>query len=215
MPTGTIRALPGLTGRLTIDGETMQQPIISLRSGDSARLRFAVRADDEITPIDLTDALVTFSVSDGSGPEPVIAKHSYDDDEIDLLLAEAGVGEIILRPSDTDALEGQFVFDVQIDRAASETPATMGTGTFTDGSEVATLAGVVFDDVHVGSILVVNGLANGGRATITAVDPEAHTVTTAGRAWAAESTVNVSVLDGDRKTPEGLAGLFIVKADVS
>src|SRR5690349_20307788 len=126
----------------------MPQPTICLRSGDSARLRFAVRADDEITPIDLTDAIVTFAVSDGSGPQPALVKRSYDPDDVNLTLPEAGVGEVILRPADTDALDGQFVFDVQIDRAASPTPATVGTAAFTDGSADVVLTGANFAKIR-------------------------------------------------------------------
>jgi hypothetical protein len=216
-----VLASPGaFVGRILCDGEEIVADI-TLTRGDSRTL--SIEIDDDLgADVDLSEAILRFAVKRRPGEsnaDALIFKTSYDDAEIEITTAAEGKALVKIRIDDTiDQVAGSYCWDLDLSRKASGTPSTTaGTFAATTGSEVLTYTGGQFAKLRIGSILELAGAnpENAERVLITALDADAQTVTCGGySSFVAESGIAFQAFDGDRKTPSGLSGAFVISADI-
>lgn len=215
---GSIEEQDQIIGVLSCDGDEMTD--IEIVRGDSRNLQIAIYESDGVTPIDLTNSVIRFAVKErASQPnsEAKVWKSTYNSDEIFIVNPLTGTAVVYLLVDDTLTMNpGRYQWEVELNRQGPLATST-GTLTFTAGSDTAAAVGVDFSELRVGQIVIPNGLQAGNSEPmiLTAFDEAASTMTFYKYGgFSSESGVTFSAYQGDRKTPSGLRGAFIVCADV-
>lgn len=198
-----------------------------LKRGDSRNYQVTITDDDLVTPIDLTDAILKFSVKSRYGlpnSSSVIHKRSYDVDEIEKTDPVNGICVVKVTTEDTfNKKPGSYCWDIEMTRPAFNV-TNVGTIAVAPGSGLMTGTGLDLSSVKVGDVLTPSGVdpANQVPVTITAVggsgeddDPGAGNLLTDYADWAAEAGIAIDIDRGNRKTPEGLSGAFTLEPDVT
>lgn len=217
--TGTMAsATAALTGVLSCDGETMAD--ITLTRGDSRTFQLTIYQSDGVTPVNLSNAVLRFAVKERYGQENSAAKvfkTSYTSDQIDITDAVNGQCVIYLRIADTNSVEpGRYVWEVELTRR-DILATSAGLLAFTAGSSVAQGTGLDFSALGIGQYLEPLGALSGNAVPVlvTAINESAGTITFDGYdGFSTESGVSFNAYEGDRKTPDGLSGAFIIQPDV-
>jgi hypothetical protein len=192
---------------------------ITVPRGDSRHIYLHIDEADG-TNADLAEGVLRFAVKKAtkeSNDAAAILKTSYDADQI--RLGDPGDAVIHVRIHDTISMVPRdYLWDVDFTRKARSKagvvydPVTaVGTLTLTAGSETIQVAGADMTLFRVGQVLEPAGQT---RVVITAVDVEASTITCAGFSGWTSDTVAFELFHGERVTPPGLRGKFVVEADV-
>ena len=109
---------------------------LTLKRGDSRNYQVTITEDDNVTPIDLTDSIIKFSIkenNDGPNAEALVFKTSYAADEVEITDAVNGVCLVKLRKADTvDDCDGVFSWDLELSRQG-DTVSAPGTIDFSAG----------------------------------------------------------------------------------
>lgn len=178
-------------------------------------------------PIDLTDAIVRFSVKKRPADDdnsPLISKLSYDDDEIEIPAPTDGMAQLKLYTEDTFEVQADsYTYDVELTRRDGVITSA-GTIEVSNGSGIIQGTGLVLDDVKVGDVIEPAGgtAANQKQVLVTDVggsgretDPGAGNLLTDYTEWDDEAGVSLDVYRGRRDTPSGLRGRFVILQDVT
>ena len=215
---GTISNAGLLVGVIRCDGEVIMADI-NLTRGDSRTIEIEI-LDSLGVAVDITEGIVRFAVKERAGQtnaEALVNKYSYFIDEIEKNDPTGGKALIYLRVDDTINLQpGSYCWDADLTRKGTLATST-GTFAATNGSEVLQYTGSGFDNFRLGQVVELTSVnvANQGPRTITALDADSETVTIGGYSqWVTESGMNHNTYTGDRKTPSGLSGRFVIQADV-
>lgn len=215
---GTIAPDASLVGVLSCAGEPMTD--IELVRGDSRNFQVTIYESDGVTPVDLTDAIVRFAIKERHGQtnnEAKVWKASYSPDEIDIVDAVNGICIVRLRVDDTLSVEpGRYQWEVELNRRGTFA-TNAGSLSFVAGTTVASASGVDFALLRVGQIIVPAGALPGNAQSLilTGIDASASTLSFYKYdSFSTESGVSFDAYQGDRKTPGGLSGLFVICPDV-
>jgi len=188
--------------------------------GDSRNYQLEIFESDGATPVDVTGGIIKFAAKRrmrDPNSEAQIFKTSYDPAEIQVTDAVNGQALLKILVEDTVSTDpGTLRWDVELTRRGALLSAA-GTWTATAGSNVLTGVGIDFSAIHVGDILVPAGVTapNQVPVTITALDSVALTAETGSyESWDAEAGISHQIFTGNRKTPDGLSGCFVLLADV-
>jgi hypothetical protein len=162
--------------------------------------------DDVAAAVDITNGILRFAVKERAGQtnaEALIAKRSYDIEEIELNDPTNGKALIYLRVDDTLGLNpGSYCWDLDLTRKGTVV-FSAGTLAATNGSEVLQYTGSEFAKFRLGQVIELTSVntANQNERTITGLDTDAETVTTGGYdSWVTEGGMAHSTYIGDRKT---------------
>jgi hypothetical protein len=189
---------------------------VCLTRGDTTLLRFGIRDDDDIAPVDLSEKVLQLAIGDQTTAR--IVKRNYSLGGVRVDTGTRGTGEVTLSSADTQSVApGLYNLEMQVDGKASITPITNGTTNLQGGSPSFVSNDVLISAVVVGSIIEMNGSTPGNtkRVVVTGVDPQTKTITTAGYAWATEPGVAFDVFEGVRKTARGRTTQVEVASDVA
>jgi len=199
---------------------------LTLVRGDSKNFRIKI-TDDAGAPLDITNAVFKFAVKrrpSDLNVDSLIFNASYSIDEVNIDLPLLGELIVFILPSDTYSKStGSFCWDAELTRREG-LKSSAGSIEVAPGSGIMIGTAIDFSAVKVGDILLPAGVTAPNQVQVTILDvggsgldtdPGAGNLLTDYTNWDAESGVSIQVFKGNRKTPAGLSGKFIITADVA